>query len=1062
MFSNNVRKFVSLLLALAMMLSLFTVAPLTAFAEGEATPTDLGGTEPTMYSVTWISYDLDDDDGLVSYVIKSESYAEGSDITGEYPNVHQALYGDRWTYSFDGWDKWVTELTGNVTITADYSDKTPTTYPVTWFWKYYDEGSQQVMEKSETSWEEYGTTFDGKTAPNFNAGDKTYTFAGWTPGLSPVSQDSTYVATYNVTDRICQITWKDGEKTVDTTTVSYGGTPSHAAITRDPTNTTIYTFLGWNPEPAAVYANTEYQAVFKEDPRMYTITWVTKSIVDGAIQENSTSRQFTYDAPLTGEFPAVEETLMTDTKVYTFTGWSPESRPVDGDLTYVATYSEAPRTCKITWVVDGVSEYVDVTKGEMPTHDNPTKDPTNDTIYTFVGWEPEIVAADGDATYTAVFNSTPRKYEVTFSYLSGDLTSDTASEASSTASFTYDAEMSAPSVGDFETAGHTYKFVGWEPELPATVKAGATYTAKYEVTAKKFTVTFKRLAPVENSDEVQETTSGDSFEYGATLSETVASDFETAGHVYKFTGWSPELAPVTAEATYTAQYEITTKKFPITFKILVPIKDSDETQEAVSTTDFEYGATLPEKECGDFDTAGHHYKFVGWEPELAPVTKAATYTAKYEVSVRMFTVTWVTTEQDDEGKLFEVRTDKTFEYGASLEGEFPAVQAIFYTNAEIYTFARWSPEPATAVTGNQTYTAEYSSEPREYEVSWYDDAGKLIDKTMVAYGKTPKHANPEKTPTDQAVYVFMGWTPEIVPVTGDASYTATFTSRLRTYSVKWLLDDGETVLEEQDVSYGMMPEYTGNMPTKAATKEYTYTFEGWDPEIVPVTEDAEYTAVFTAKAVPKPERPLTVPERSAKMNNKFRVYYGETPDPKQPEPALVVEWGRVSGAATYEIYVGYLEDGIPTTPRVTLNYGAYAAYIPDFNDQKVDPERTFVAFVVAKNRKGEEIGRTAIAYVAGPDAEYTNPEKLTVTSEKSIKLEVGQSSMISAGVSLEDDAKAQIPNEYVAEFRFMSTNENVATVSDSGEIVAVGRGTCIIQVYSKNALVEEIKVTVRK
>ena len=91
MFSNNVRKFVSLLLALAMTLSLFTVAPLIAFAEGEATPTDLGGTEPTMYTVTWVSYDLDDDDGLVSYVVKSESYAEGSDITGEYPNVHQGL-----------------------------------------------------------------------------------------------------------------------------------------------------------------------------------------------------------------------------------------------------------------------------------------------------------------------------------------------------------------------------------------------------------------------------------------------------------------------------------------------------------------------------------------------------------------------------------------------------------------------------------------------------------------------------------------------------------------------------------------------------------------------------------------------------------------------------------------------------------------------------------------------------------------------------------------------------------------------------------------------------------
>ena len=174
---------------------------------------------------------------------------------------------------------------------------------------------------------------------------------------------------------------------------------------------------------------------------------------------------------------------------------------------------------------------------------------------------------------------------------------------------------------------------------------------------------------------------------------------------------------------------------------------------------------------------------------------------------------------------------------------------------------------------------------------------------------------------------------------------------------------------------------------------------------------------------------------------------------------MVVEWGQANGVATYEVYVGYLEDGIPTTPRVTVHYGAYAAYVTDFNDQKVDPGRTFVAFVVAKNRKGEEVGRTVIAYVAGPDAEYTNPATLTVTSEKNIKLGVGQSSTISASVTLEDSTKELIPG--IPNYRFMSTNENVATVSESGEIVAVGKGSCIIQVYTQNALVEEIKVNVR-
>ena len=43
-----------------------------------------------------------------------------------------------------------------------------------------------------------------------------------------------------------------------------------------------------------------------------------------------------------------------------------------------------------------------------------------------------------------------------------------------------------------------------------------------------------------------------------------------------------------------------------------------------------------------------------------------------------------------------------------------------------------------------------------------------------------------------------------------------------------------------------MPQYTGSTPARPDDEEYTYTFSGWTPAIVAATEDATYTATYTA------------------------------------------------------------------------------------------------------------------------------------------------------------------------------------------------------------------------
>lgn len=149
-----------------------------------------------------------------------------------------------------------------------------------------------------------------------------------------------------------------------------------------------------------------------------------------------------------------------------------------------------------------------------------------------------------------------------------------------------------------------------------------------------------------------------------------------------------------------------------------------------------------------------------------------------------------------------------------------------------------------AITGIFTTS---SCQEETYTITWknFDEEILEIDAN-VTKGSTPTYdgATPTRKSSFDTVYSFSSWSPEVVSVSKDAVYYATYKSEDRLYKVKWVNYDG-TVLEEDNLSYGVIPSFDGNTPIKNKDDQYSYVFSSWSPEIKSVSEDATYTATFT-------------------------------------------------------------------------------------------------------------------------------------------------------------------------------------------------------------------------
>ena len=252
-----------------------------------------------------------------------------------------------------------------------------------------------------------------------------------------------------------------------------------------------------------------------------------------------------------------------------------------------------------------------------------------------------------------------------------------------------------------QDAQYNYIFDGWSPKV-SEVKADAEYVAVFKEETRKYTVTWKNYDGAVLKEE--------ELLYGTTPTYTgeTPTKSETVEHTYTFDSWSPAIATVTENATYTASFKEEKRQYNITWK--------NDDGSVIRTDSVAYGDTpsfgesVPTKES----TAQYAYTFDSWTPTINVVTGDAEYQATYTSEVRKYTITWA----NEDGTVLEV--DENVPYGTipSYNSPTPTKKSV---RGVTYEFKGWD-SPTEFVKADKTYTAQYnktgffSFDPINYEM----------------------------------------------------------------------------------------------------------------------------------------------------------------------------------------------------------------------------------------------------------------------------------------------------------------------------------------------------------
>ena len=375
-------------------------------------------------------------------VLSEETYYWAEPIT--FPGAPTRPADNVYTYRFKGWETWRSQCYGDAVYVAQY-DADYINYTVT-----FKDWNGNVLSQNYYHW---GDAIAAPVSPERGPDSAcTYEFAGWDKEVTSCAGNTTYKATYTPTYIDYVVIFRNWDGTqLSQATYHWGDqvTPP-ADPTREGDLSITYYFAGWDKTVGPCYGDTTYTAVFTTQKIKYTVIFQNW---DGT---QLSKRTYYWGDAVTA--PAAPKKAADNTYTYAFAGWDEEVVPCAGNTTYTATFTPI--------YIDYTVAFKDWNGAELSSNTyhwgeavvapaEPQRAADNTYTYAFAGWDKQVIACAGNATYTATYTAAYINYTVTFQNWDGTQLSQKT--------YHWGDKVTPPANPAKEKDGYyAYTFAGWD------------------------------------------------------------------------------------------------------------------------------------------------------------------------------------------------------------------------------------------------------------------------------------------------------------------------------------------------------------------------------------------------------------------------------------------------------------------------------------------------------------------------------------------------------------------------------------------------------------------------